>query len=135
MYDFGGSKNLEPLFICMHNNIRDLVREIIKEELGRDLESTTDSMLDWRHLPGIDISITTTDVKKNNSVPGFGRWIVHIKFEDGATQEEIREFGSEDDANFYARKKAMDHYSSRIASNDLKSVKPFGLMGYPVEGR
>jgi hypothetical protein len=117
----------------MHNSVRELVREIIKEELGRDLESTTDSMLDWRHLPGVDISITATDVKKNNSIPGFGRWVVNIKFEDG--KEEIREFGSEDDANFFARKKAMHHYSSRVASNDLKSVKPFGLMGYPVEGR
>lgn len=117
----------------MHNNVRELIREIIKEELGRDLESTTDSMLDWRHLPGIDISITAADVGKGNQAPGFGLWILNIKFEEG--EEEVRHFRSEEDANFYARKKAMDHYNSRVASGDLKSVSPFGLMGYPVEGR
>jgi hypothetical protein len=117
----------------MKNSIRELVREIIKEELGRDLESTTDSMLDWRHLPGVDISITAADVKKNNSISGGGRWVVNIKFEDGKV--ESREFGSEADANFHARQNAMAYYHSRVASGNLKSVKPFGPPGFPVEGR
>ena len=117
----------------MHKNVRELIREIIKEELGRDLESTTDSMLDWRHLPCVDVSITATGIEKNNYTPGTSSWVVNIQFDNG--KSEVRHFGSEDDANFYARKKAMDHYNSRVASGDLKSVSPFGLMGYPVEGR
>ena len=117
----------------MHNNIRKLVREIIKEELGRDLESTTDSMLDWRHLPGVDVSITATGIEKNNRMPGTSSWVVNIQFDNG--EKEVRHFGSEEDANFYARQKAMKYYQSRVASEDLKSVKPFGPPGFPVEGR
>lgn len=117
----------------MHKNVRELIREIIKEELGRDLESTTDSMLDWRHLPCVDVSITATGIEKNNYTPGTSSWVVNIQFDNG--KSEVRHFGSEDDANFYARQKAMAYYHSRVANGNLKSVKPFGPPGFPVEGR
>lgn len=117
----------------MHKNVRALIREIIKEELGRDLESTTDSMLDWRHLPCVDVSITATGVENNNHMPGTSSWVVNIRFDN--RESEVRHFGSEEDANFYARQKAMKYYQSRVANGDLKSVKPFGPPGFPVEGR
>lgn len=88
-----------------------LLRDLIREELGRDFKTTMDSMLDWKNLPGVHAEVTVD--------PRNNRYRVQIMDLDsnGST---IRYFGSEEEANFYARKTCFDLYRKKVENPNQK---------------
>lgn len=77
----------------------DILRALIREELGRDLKSPRPDPLTWKDYPGIHVMITADPI---NSV-----YLAQVKVED---QDELstptRRFKTEQDAMFWARDKA-----------------------------
>lgn len=81
----------------------EMLRKLIREELGRDLESPRPDPLSWKDYPGIHVMITADPV--NNS------YVASVKVkEDESLSTPVRRFKSENDAMFWARNKAEDAY-------------------------
>jgi hypothetical protein len=102
----------------MEKLLRDYVREFLLEEIGRDLETTMDSMHTWRNLPGVHVNVTGD--------PGHGGWVVNIEDDSGKLTSKF--FKEETEANHYARQKAFEMYRKKVDSGDIKSVPDFGPM-------
>lgn len=95
----------------------DLLRLLIREELGRDLESPRPDPLNWRDYPGIHVMITAD--------PVGGVYIAQVKVEE---HEELstpsRRFKSEHDAMFWARDKAERAYKTLLGTPGFNPNKP-----------
>lgn len=83
----------------MKKNCIELLRKLIKEEIGRNIKTAPhqDAMTDWRHIDGIDANIFVS--------PKNGGWYVKITSED----EELpyRLFKDETSAKFWAREQVL----------------------------
>jgi hypothetical protein len=95
-----------------------LLRDIIREELGRNMRSppAEDIMRDWRHLPGIHATITVD--------PVGGSWQVMINDEVSKEKLPTMSFKQESEAIHYARKTAFDIYNRRIQGGSGKKREP-----------
>lgn len=81
----------------------ELLRELIKEELGRDLKSPRPDPLTWKDYPGIHVIITADPV---GSV-----YLAQVKVDEhDELSTAMRRFKSENDATFWARDKADRAY-------------------------
>jgi len=81
----------------------ELLRRLIREELGRDLKSPRPDPLTWKDYPGVHVMITAD--------PVGGVYIAQVKVEDhDELSTPARRFKSEQDAMFWARDKADRAY-------------------------
>jgi len=95
----------------------DLLRALIHEELGRDLESPRPDPLNWRDYPGIHVIITAD--------PVGGVYIAQVKVEDrDDLSTPARRFKSEHDAMFWARDKAERAYKTLLGTPGFNPNKP-----------
>lgn len=87
-----------------------LLRELIREELGRDLKSPRPDTMNWRDYPGVHVNITADPVN--------GCYVARVTVKD---REDLstpsRRFKSEGDAMFWARDRAERAYRSILGSN------------------
>lgn len=102
----------------MERLLRDYVREFLLEEIGRDLETTVDSMHTWNNLPGVNVSVTGD--------PSHNGWIVNFDDKDG--KESSKFFKEKGEADHYAQKIAFDAYRKGVESGEINSVPEFGPM-------
>jgi hypothetical protein len=74
---------------------RKIIRDIVREEVGRNLQSppAVDVMHDWRHVDGIHAEVAPH--------PSMGGWYVTISTDKGSLPS--RFFRDETSANFWAR--------------------------------
>lgn len=85
----------------------DILRKLIQEELGRDLESPRPDPLDWKSYPGVHVMITAD--------PVGGVYISQVKVDDrDDLSTPARRFKSENDAMFWARSKAEHAYKTLV---------------------
>ena len=95
----------------------DILRMLIREELGRDLESPRPDPLHWRDYPGVHVMITAD--------PVGGVYIAQVKVDDDESlSTPSRRFKSENDAMFWARDKADRAYKSLLNSPGFNPNKP-----------
>lgn len=95
----------------------DLLRALIQEELGRDLESPRPDPLNWRDYPGINVMITAD--------PVGGVYIAQVKVDDhDELSTPSRRFKSENDAMFWARDKADRAYKTLLGTPGFNPNKP-----------
>jgi len=94
----------------MKNELR-MLRDLIREELGRNMQSppAVDVMQDWRHLDGINAEVTPN--------PSQGGWYVKITTDDGEGDTPMRFFTDETSANFWARDQVMKIYKKKMSEN------------------
>jgi len=85
----------------MTKKIEIIIRELIREELGRNIRSIpdVDAMQDWRHLDGVDASVVAD--------PLTNGWSVKITTTDGKADLPLKHFSDENSANFWARNQVM----------------------------
>ena len=104
----------------MKNELR-MLRDLIREELGRNMQSppAVDVMQDWRHLDGIDAEISPN--------PSQGGWYVKITTEDGVGDTPMRFFTDETSAKFWARDQVMRLHNKRMSSNPKLQSRGFEL--------
>lgn len=108
--------------------IRELIKQIIKEEIGRDYKTTIDIMMDYRRLPGIDVQIV--------SIPSQGGFKVTVTDENQPQNTRSGFFKDYQEAGFFAKKEAMKIYNSNLSKDTSLTVSDeFGPMGRGVEGR
>ena len=82
-----------------------LLKALIREELGRDLKSPRPDPLTWKDYPGV--------------------YIAQVKVEDDESlSTPARRFKSEQDAMFWARDKADRAYKSLLNSPGFDPNKP-----------
>ena len=94
-----------------------LLRDLIREELGRDLESPRPDPLTWKDYPGIQVTIVAD--------ASDGAYIAQVKVDDDESlSTPSRRFKSEQDAMFWARDKADRAYKSLLNSPDFNPNKP-----------
>lgn len=76
-----------------------IIRELIREEIGRNIQSlpAVDTMYDWRHVEGINAEVTPH--------PSQGGWYVRISTDKESLPS--RFFRDETSANFWAREQVM----------------------------
>jgi hypothetical protein len=76
-----------------------IIREIIREEIGRNIQSlpAVDTMYDWRHVDGIDADVSPH--------PSQGGWYVRIS--TASESLPARFFTDETSAKFWAREQVM----------------------------
>lgn len=87
-------------------NLKRLLALLIKEELGRDLESPRPDPLNWRDYPGIHVIITAD--------PVGNKYIAEIEVEDDESLSTgAHDFTSEAAAMGWARMKA-DHAFNKL---------------------
>lgn len=87
------------------NELRTLISEIIKEEIGRNLQTTSrypDSMFNWRRAGNLDVSISPNPAKGN------GQWNVTISKDEKTIVSKI--FNNEEEANLFAKNFAMNNH-------------------------
>jgi len=97
-------------------NIIKLLRKIIKEELGRDLESPRPDPLTWRDYPGINVNVTAD--------PIGNRYVAKVEVdghEDLSTWS--HSFSSENDAMHWARVQAEKAFKTLMNSNGYTTNK------------
>jgi hypothetical protein len=95
----------------------ELLRRLIKEELGRDLESPRPDPLNWRDYPGVHVMITAD--------PVGGVYIAQVKVDDrDDLSTPSRRFKSENDAMFWARDKADRAYKTLLGTPGYNPNKP-----------
>jgi hypothetical protein len=107
--------------------IKELIREILAEEIGRDYKTTIDIMMDYRRLPGIQVDVV--------SIPSSGGFKVSISDQD---TDEIKSgfFKDYQEAEFFAKREAMKIYNSKMSKDTSLTVSSgFGPLGKGVEGR
>jgi hypothetical protein len=94
-----------------------LLKALIQEELGRDLESPRPDPLNWRDYPGINVMITAD--------PVGGVYIAQVKVDDhDELSTPSRRFKSEHDAMFWARDKAERAYKTLLGTPGFNPSKP-----------
>jgi hypothetical protein len=95
----------------------ELLRRLIQEELGRDLESPRPDPLDWKSFPGVHVMITAD--------PVGNVYIAQVKVDDrDDLSTPARRFKSENDAMFWARNKAEIAYKSLVNSPGFTHNRP-----------
>lgn len=95
----------------------DLLRQLIREELGRDLKSPRPDPLTWRDYPGVHVIITAD--------PVGGVYVAQVKVDDhDDLSTPMRRFKSEQDAMFWARDKADRAYKQLLNSPSFDANKP-----------
>ncbi len=93
------------------------LRELIREELGRDLESPRPDPLNWKDYPGIHVMVTAD--------PMGGVYIAQVKVDDDdSLSTPSRRFKSEHDAMFWARDKADQAYKKLMNTPGFNPNKP-----------
>jgi hypothetical protein len=94
-----------------------LLRKLIQEELGRDLESPRPDPLNWRDYPGVHVIITAD--------PVGGVYVAQVKVDDhDDLSTPMRRFKSEHDAMFWARDKADRAYKQLLNDPGFNPNKP-----------
>jgi len=98
-----------------------ILRDIIREELGRNMRSppAEDVMQDWRHVDGIHADVSPA--------PSQGGWYVKITTEDGVGDTPMRFFGDETSAKFWARNEVMKLQNKKMGSNPKLQARKFEL--------
>ena len=87
----------------------ELIRNLIREELGRDLKSPRPDPLNWKDYPGVHVMITAD--------PSSGVYIAQIEVDDRKDlSTHMRRFKTEQDAMFWAREKAESAYRSLLGT-------------------
>lgn len=86
--------------------LRRYIREIVAEEVGRNLQTIEPDVMDWRELPGAHVEVSPD--------PGRGGYFVNIKSKDPDIKDEVRYFPDEASANFYARDAAERAYKKHL---------------------
>jgi len=76
---------------------REYVRELIREEIGRDYKSVQTMPMNYLHYPELSVSVVYLTEK--------GKWMVGIKPE-GGSKKEYRYFSAQEDAENWARTRA-----------------------------
>lgn len=102
----------------MEKLLRNFVREIMLEEIGRDFKTTVDTMMDWENLPGVDVMLSP-DTARNG-------WLVIITDDDKKTTQKF--FKDETDAVFYAKNYAFSEFRKKVSSGEINTVSDFGPM-------
>ena len=77
--------------------LRGYVRQVIKEEIGRDYKSVRTMPMNYLHYPELSVSVVYITEK--------GKWMVGIK-PKGNSKKEYRYFNSQEDAENWARTRA-----------------------------
>lgn len=94
-----------------------LLRMLIREELGRDLESPRPDPMTWRSYPGVDVMLF--------AAPGAGANVYKAQITVKGAPElstPIRTFSDESSAMFWAREKAeFAHRKLMSSGGKLKS--------------
>jgi len=99
----------------------ELLRRLIREELGRDLKSPRPDPLTWRGYPDIHVEIHPF------AADGTYAAKVTVKDRDDLTTP-MRKFKSEQDAMFWARDKAEKAYKAMLNVPGYSSNKhPFSV--------
>jgi hypothetical protein len=81
--------------------ITKLLRQLIREELGRDLESPRPDPMTWRSFPGIHVVVIAAPSLGN------GAYQAQVTVEDEPSlSTPMRSFNDESSAMFWAREKA-----------------------------
>lgn len=84
-----------------------LLKLLIREELGRDLESPRPDPLDWKSYPGIHVMITAD--------PVGNKYVAQVKVEnDESLSTPVHNFKTEADAMGWARMKADHAYNKMM---------------------
>jgi len=92
-----------------------LLRKLIREEIGRDLKSPRPDPLTWQSFPNIHVMIVAD--------PANGSYMCQIKVKDNdELSTPMRSFKSEDDAMFWARNKA-EELNKKLNLTDASAVK------------
>lgn len=92
-----------------------LLRKLIREEIGRDLKSPRPDPLTWQSFPNIHVMIVAD--------PANGSYMCQIKVKDNdELSTPMRSFKSEDDAMFWARNKA-EELNKKLNLADVSAVK------------
>jgi hypothetical protein len=95
----------------------DLLRRLIYEELGRDLESPRPDPLDWKSYPGIHVMISANPVENC--------YIAQVKVDgDDSLSTPARKFKTEQDAMFWARSKSDAAYKKLLSNPDYDPNEP-----------
>jgi len=100
------------------NSVITLLRDIIREELGRNIQTppAVDRMVDWRHLPGVEVSVVVD--------PVAGIWHVNITDEETGERLPTKSFRQESEANHYGKITAMGMYGRKMQLNAKPSRGP-----------
>lgn len=92
-----------------------LLRKLIREEIGRDLKSPRPDPLTWQSFPNVHVMIVAD--------PANGSYMCQIKVKDNdELSTPMRSFKSEDDAMFWARNKA-EELNKKLNLTDASTVK------------
>ena len=85
----------------------DILRRLVREELGRNLQTppAIDRMMDWRRLPGIEVTIAPD--------PVAGIWHVTIIDTETGHRLPTRAFKQESEAIHYGKMTAYSIYGRR----------------------
>lgn len=86
--------------------LRRYIREIVAEEVGRNLQTIEPDVMDWRELPGSHVEVSPD--------PGRGGYFVRIKSDDPSIKDEFRYFSDEESAKFYARDASERSYKKYL---------------------
>jgi hypothetical protein len=94
----------------MSKILRQYIRQLVFEEVGRSLQTIEPDMLDWREMPGAHVEVSPD--------PGRGGYFVNIKSDDPDVKSEVRYFPDEESAKFYARDAAERAYKKHLNKKD-----------------
>jgi len=85
----------------------ELLRKLVREELGRNLQTppAIDRMMDWRRLPGVEVTIAPD--------PVAGIWNVTIIDTERGHRLPTRAFKQESEAIHYGKMTAYSIYGNR----------------------
>ena len=123
----GGENFHHPYLFLEVKMIRKLIREILKEEIGRDFKSTIDIMMNYRRLPNIHVDVV--------SIPSSGGFKAIIINQE-TNEKKTGFFKDYEEAEFFAKNEAMKIYHSRLSKDTSKTVSSnFDPPGKGVEGR
>ena len=102
------------------------LRALIREEIGRNLRTVADRMMDWRNLPGVEANIAVE--------PSSMGYLVTVT--DAETRETATKFFKEEsEAVHFAKTRSFEIYRKKVSSGEIESVSDFGPPGRGVEGR
>jgi hypothetical protein len=88
-----------------------LLRNLIREEIGRDLKSPRPDTMNWRDFPGVHVVVTADPVNDCYFAS------VTVKDRDDLSTPS-RRFKTESDASFWARDRAERAYRSLLANDE-----------------
>jgi len=91
------------------NTPLNVLRSLIREEIGRSYQTIGTGMQTWKDMPGINV-----DVIPNLSRNGFD---VYINDEDSEEKNFMRFFNTREDAEFYARNEVEQIFNKKMNGN------------------